>query len=144
VLTLFWMCPTAERVIETTEQYHARGQLLRARGLLLQGRGAMAEALGALAASAAVYRAQHEFLQLGLTLTALATAAFEAGNATMVAQAEAEIAQLVTDIGPGVRVLPWARSSRSAASRPSSAIRRQSQAVLRGVLTRREGKCCAM
>jgi DNA-binding NarL/FixJ family response regulator len=107
-------------MVAATEQYAARPQLLRARGLLLQRQGALDAALDAFAASGDVARSQHALIQLGRTLDTLAGVARQRGDASLVAEAEAELVQLVDRIGPEVSALAWARRAKLATSRSAA------------------------
>jgi DNA-binding CsgD family transcriptional regulator/tetratricopeptide (TPR) repeat protein len=109
-----------EQMVAATEQYAARPQLLRARGLLLQRQGALDAALDAFAASGDVARSQHALIQLGRTLDTLAGVARQRGDASLAAEAEAELVQLVDRIGPEVSALAWARRAELATSRSAA------------------------
>ena len=104
----------AEELIEGTEKFVARPQLLRARGLLQMHRGDLTDASETLDASAAVARSQHAVIELARTLAVLADAARKCGDLSLAAQADAERAEIVVRIGPEVRGLAWARDLPSA------------------------------
>jgi DNA-binding CsgD family transcriptional regulator/tetratricopeptide (TPR) repeat protein len=113
--TLAWLdAPDAEAVVDDAGRSidelgkdADRPQPLRAKGLLRLRRGDIAGAIVALDASAAAARSQHMLIQLGRTLTLLADAARQGGDAALAARADAERAAIVERIGPEVRGLAW-------------------------------------
>ncbi len=98
----------ATALMERSEAYLARPQLLRARGLLRAREGRAHEAVAALRESAEAARAQGALPQLGRTLAALRAVAVAAGDTALTAEAETECADIVSRIGPEARALAWA------------------------------------
>lgn len=98
----------ATALMERSEAYLARPQLLRADGLLRAREGHTHDAVAALRESADAARAQGALPQLGRTLAALRDVARTAGDMVLAAEAEAERAGVVARIGPEARALAWA------------------------------------